>query len=216
MLCTLFMYNTVPFCQVPLLSFSDKLQTKLLQLNWQDLAVTTGLSKKIIFKMILQGYATNKWSIWDFLKHYGFLLKKIPTLLNFKLPANVENEIQDQVIPYFSEARLPIIRLQVMYNGCFLPIHTDITRNASLVIPLLNHSGSWTKFYRYHGNSTQLINPGDCHCFSQVEITKPTLIDTTVPHSVVTNYCPPISAPRISVTVKWVDVKYQSLLESML
>jgi len=193
---------------------ADNLRNVLTALPWKNLEVTTGFSRSTVLKTITNHY--KKWPAKSFLKSYGFFLQTIPTLLNLKLPHQLENQVLEQVGSHIKTVDDPIIRIQVMYGGCFLPIHIDPTRTASLIIPLANHQRSWTKFYKnQEQTSGQLLDPAKCVLFDQVEVLTPTLIDTKIPHAVWSDYCIKQNQPRLSLTVKWQNVKYLDLVEAI-
>lgn len=150
---------------------------------------------------------------FDYLAYYGWMLRRIATVKNLRIDAGLEQQVVDMVQKHFNCSESPVVRLQVMFGGEMLPLHTDITRHASLVVPISNHHGTRTDFYRaMRPVDPALPNPKQCVCLESVEITKPTLIDTDCIHSVVSEKPITKHDPRISLTAKWTNTKFQELV----
>lgn len=205
--------NNKPYYQIPDWNLDSQLRSKILDLNWSVLPSTTASNRYLMAKLILQGHFKKQYSLWAFVKYYGIALQKICHLANIKLPTELEQQIKDYISELFPVKEIPVIRLQIMFGGTYLPIHIDSTRNASLVIPIAHCENTKTQFFSYTGEKMQLIDPSRCVLLTQTEITMPTMIDTTLPHSV---YCEnPVTSshPRLSLTAKWPQTKYSELID---
>lgn len=114
----------------------------------------------------------------------------------------------------------------VLYDNK-MPIHKDVGVDTSLNIPVLNCQGSETIFYKCEGapellqlkNTVELENnkgldvsyrgysPEQCVEISRVEVTKPTLMNVTVPHTVSVSS----KVPRIVIAVR-LNIRPEELL----
>ena len=204
--------HTTPFFQLSGWDISADLKHQISRFDWRSLEITTELSPVSVCALIIKGWVDRQWSLVSFANAYGMFLQDIPRLLNLRLPEEIETQVLNQLPNGVREINAPVIRMQVMFGGRFLPIHIDNTREASLVIPLNNHQGSSTQFFKCLGNPAQLLDPSKCQLTDQVEVTMPTLIDTKIPHAVVCQQTPSKLAPRLSLTVKWPNTKYSKLI----
>jgi hypothetical protein len=163
---------------------------------------------------------------WQFLRavlRYCYKNKVMPciffsegwpgTVITYKLPQLIEDAIalELQAVTHVMKEQ-PIIRLQVIYGGCQIAMHTDVTRNVSLVYPISNHSSARTTFYKESPIKSKdrfsmpgVVNPTNCVLDDYVIIDKhPVMFDVSKPHSV--NYAKGTLTkqnPRISVGIKW-------------
>jgi hypothetical protein len=194
---------------IPELQLGPELQQLLENLDWKKLTVTTEANRVQVLKRMLR--SGSNWS--DYLTFYGWLLGKIGVVKNLRLDADLEQAITKVIQDHFGCAEAPVLRLQVMFGGEMLPLHTDMTRHASLIFPVANHNSARTNFYRSMTDfDPALPNPVYCSCVETTVITVPTLIDTDCIHSVV--YIEPITEqrPRISLTAKWANTKFRDLV----
>jgi hypothetical protein len=149
----------------------------------------------------------------DYLAYYGWMLGRVATVKNLRLDLDLEQRVVEIVQKHFNCNESPGVRLQVIFGGEILPLHTDITRHASLVIPISNHHGARTNFYQaVRPVSPALPNPKQCLCIESIVIDKPTLIDTDCIHSVVSETPITENNPRISLTAKWANTKFRELV----
>jgi hypothetical protein len=183
-------------------------------INWKKLPVTTELNRWQVFQDFINHYKLRGWKLKNFINRYGIIGQQVCILKNIRLPAELDQRIKKQVNNFFNAAQDPVVRLQVIFNGTIVPLHKDTTRESSFIIPIMNHAGSFTKFYNY--NNTQigdgLVDPGACTCVDQVEIVCPTLINTKKIHSVEFANQYTINNPRISITAKWESCNFQELV----
>ena len=193
---------------IPELQLDSELQQLLENLDWQKLTVTTEANRKQVFRRMIRA---GNWA--DYLAVYGWLLGKIGVVKNLRLDNALEQAITKVIQNYFECDEAPVLRLQVMFGGEMLPLHTDITRHASLIFPIANHLSARTNFYESMTDfDPALPNPMQCMCVESTVITVPTLINTDCIHSVV--YIEPITKqrPRISLTAKWANTKFRDLV----
>ena len=185
------------------------LEISLPQFDWRTLPVTSQANRRQVLQRIVQ--SKDNWV--DYFAFYGWLLRRVGVVKNLQLPADLEQTIAQRVQSYFESYEVPIIRLQVIYGGSLVPLHTDITRHASLVIPVSNHGSARTNFYEAMRRvDPALPNPMQCMCIESTVISVPTLIDTDCIHAVV--YSEPITEhnPRISITAKWPNTRFKDLI----
>ena len=198
----------IHYLSIPELQLPDKLQQQLEQLDWTALTVTSEANQKQVFRRMIQA---GNWV--DYLAVYGWLLGRIGVVKNLRIDHDLEQAIIKVIQNYFECDEEPVLRLQVMFGGEMLPLHTDITRHASLIFPIANHFSARTNFYESMTEfDPALPNPMQCMCVESTVITVPTLINTDCIHSVV--YIEPVTKqrPRISLTAKWANTKFQDLV----
>lgn len=157
--------------------------------------------------MIFKGWTKGKYKLRGFQHLYGMLGQNLASIENYALPEDLEKKIIFEVNHKFASNEVPIVRLQRIHSGACIPIHIDATRHSSLIIPLANHDGSITQFFKYTGAQDQIIDPLQCKHWKKVEINVPTLIDTKVPHNVVLSK----DTVRLSLTVKWPNTSFNDL-----
>jgi hypothetical protein len=193
---------------IPELQLAEDVQQRLERLDWRDLVLTTEANRTQVFKRMIRA---GNWV--DYLAMYGWLLGKIGVVKNLRIDHDLEQAITKVIQNYFGCDEAPVLRLQVMFGGEMLPLHTDITRHASLIFPIANHHSARTNFYESMTDfDPGLPNPMQCMCVESTVITTPTLINTDSIHSVV--YLEPITeqCPRISLTAKWANTKFRDLV----
>ena len=186
--------------QLTNLKISDNLVNTISNINWQSLTPVFKVSPWFYFCHVLQHCYQHKIMPWHFLSNGS-----VGTLLTYKFPETIENAIKQELYAsIYNMKEQPIIRLQVIYGGRHIAVHTDPTRSVSLVYPISNHNYAKTTFYK--GPSTLgVINPADCVLDDYVIIDKhPVMFEVSKPHSV--NY--PAGTltkqqPRISLSIKW-------------
>lgn len=197
-------YQAIPELQLP-----QDLQQRLVALDWRALTVTTEANRYQVIRRIIRSGVS--W--FDYLSFYGWFLGRVGTVKNLRIDPDLEQAIAQIIQSHFNCQETPVLRLQVMFGGEMLPLHTDITRHASLVIPVSNHASAITNFYEsIQPVNPALPNPMQCMCIESTVISVPTLINTDCIHSVV--YREPVTEPRprISLTAKWADTKFQELV----
>ena len=183
----------------------------LVELDWRRLEVASVFERQ---DWILQARQRN--IIWQTLCHYGIALQHVGTLLSCKLPLDLEQRILDQTRHLWPKILTDsaIIRLQMIYNGSIIPIHTDINRESSVVYPIFHHSPGATIFYHCDGTYPRgMLPPGQCYQRHAVDIKdRATLLDVTVPHSI--NYAAGTYTrqnPRVSLSFKFKTLGFDTL-----
>lgn len=175
--------------------------------------MTTQVARSDIRKQVFLGAIKGQWSLHNFARYYGWFAQRIATLRNLELPPDIETQVCRQVTDLFNIKEKPVIRLQVLCDGYIVPIHVDKTRNTSLVIPVNHTSRCYTEFFTSHSTFDQLVDPSTCEKVAEVSIVLPTLIDTTVPHSVSSPNKIFEIEPRISLTAKWQTCRFAELAQ---
>ena len=151
------MFHYLP---VPDLKLPTNLQQQLEKIDWRKLTITSEANRwQVICRMI----KIRKKNWIDFFNFYGWLLGDIGTVKNLRIGAELSDPISKLIQTYFGCRETPILRLQVMFGGKILPLHTDITRHVSLIIPISNHTVAHTNFYKSSQEfSPELPNPRHC------------------------------------------------------
>lgn len=204
-----------PYFVIDRWDLSADLKQKISTQPWQELKSTSGVDAWSALKIVVKGAIKKDWSLSDFFRTYGFALNQVVDLRNLQLLAEHENEVLTEIQKTWPQIPRPIIRLQVLHSGIWLPIHIDATRTASFVIPISSHEHSITQFYRSSGLMQQLVDPSRSTLFDQIEILRPTLIDTKVPHAVKCQKPLVKINPRMSLTIKWEQYMYKDLVQQL-
>jgi len=203
---------SLPFYQNDHWKLSSTLVNQLQQLDWKQLPVTSLINRPTLAKMILQGWSKKEYTLRGFFQSYGLFLQNTANLFNLKLPTDIENNVIDHFHKRLPGVPIPIFRIQAIFNGHCVPIHRDKTMRASMVFPLSNHQGSWTRFYSSSCANRHLIDPATCMLTHQVEITQPTLLNVDICHDVWSSTMYTKHTPRLSLTAKWPNTSYQQLI----
>ena len=205
-------HRTVNYAKYPAFKLAPATAQALKDLDWASQPVTTELNRVQVLKDFVNYAGSRHWKIKNFVRRYGWLGQEISVLKNIRLPADLEQAVAEQVQTFFKTTTAPIVRLQVIFNGTVVPLHKDLTRETSFVIPVLNHSGSYTRFYDSATPQLDgLVDPGQCYQVDHVEIVTPTLINTKKIHSVEFANIYTQLHPRISVTAKWPELTFEEL-----
>lgn len=186
----------------------------LLDLDPRTLPVTTKLNRFTVIKSLVTN--TEAWNLWSFISNYGLFGQKIATLLNLRLPTDLESLVLGNIKEHIESKEIPIVRMQIVFGGSRVPLHIDPTRTASLIIPLANHGGSVTRFYHSKISSPGLIDPKDADLAEQINIDDPTLLNTKLAHDVECARSFSMSASRTSLTVKWAHTGFNQLVRQIL
>jgi hypothetical protein len=203
----------IPYHQLIDFRLPMELESQLSHLNWQALTVASTTKKKDWIRM-----AYSRKILFELVKYYGWRCQSIGTLLSFKLSIDLENTIRANIDQRYGNqiATEAIIRLQVIFGGEIIPIHTDIARESSIVYPISHPYASKTQFY--NSNRTGkcgLIPPSWCTLANSISIdNNPVLLDVSVPHAIV--YSKNIytkKVPRISLSLKFKNLNFQSVVE---
>lgn len=190
-------------------NITEDLRSSVIFLDHKTLPITTSSSKLNSTKIIFKGWASGKYKLRGFQHLYGVLGQNLASIENYALPMELEKKILSEVNLKFAGDESPTVRLQRIHGGVCVPIHIDMTRHSSLIIPLANHDGSVTQFFKYSGAHDQIIDPLQCKFWKKVEIDAPTLIDTKVPHNVVLTR----NTVRLSLTIKWSNTSFNDLVK---
>ena len=187
-------------------------------LDWSKLTLAYDFTKTTLrdeFTRYQHANTANSMSWWELIKFYGPILYKTATVLTYKLPGAVEEEILQQWKINFKQLEiLPTVTLQVVYGGTIVPLHVDETRNTSLLFPISNHSSAKTNFYKLLDKTlelkTGLVNPYRCQRVDSVIIDQPTLLNVDEIHDVTYNKINKQN-PRVTLSLKW-PFKFQQVL----
>lgn len=183
----------------------NNLKSELTSLDWLSLEVASEYRA-----MDWMNQAFQRHMVWQTLHTYGYRLQQIGRLVSCNLPLSVEQNIRDFVqqchgVKLASQA---VIRLQIIYGGSIIPIHTDLNRETSLVYPILHHSPSVTAFYQSCQSFPRgIIPPDSCQYVDSVCIdTCPALLDVSMPHAVLYQLGSfTKNRPRVSLSLKFVE-----------
>jgi len=195
------------FLKFPKWDITENLRFSVINSDYKNFVTTTSSSKLNSIKSILKGYLGRKYRLHGFQKIHGIFGQNLASLENYALSTNLEKSILSEIMMVFNTNEIPVVRLQRIHGGNSIPIHIDMTRHSSLIIPLENHDNSITNFFTYDGVDCQLIDPLRCKYWKSVEIDCPTLIDTKVPHNVVLSK----NTTRVSITAKWSNTSFNDL-----
>jgi hypothetical protein len=199
-----------------------KLSTDLLvslnALDWTKLPVQASFSH---LDYVRYAWKYN-WFI-DFIKYYNLIFPQFGKIKTFKLPDELDIQVRDKFSKLFSTeiANQAIIRLQVVYGGCGIPIHIDSTRSASIVYPLKHSNKCLTSIHKSWDGHVEthrgILNPRHYVTIKSVNIqNQPVLIDVNQPHSISypsNSYTK--SNPRISLGIKFEKITYSKLLNAI-
>jgi hypothetical protein len=196
-------------CFLKLLNWdiTEDLRSSVINSNYKNFAITTSSSKLNSIKSILKGYLGRQHKLQGFQKIHGIFGQNLASIENYALPKDLEKNILSEIMILFGTDEIPVVRLQRIHGGNSIPIHIDMTRHSSLIIPLEHHDNSITNFFKYNGVDCQLIDPLRCEYWKSIEIDRPTLIDTKVPHNVVLSK----NTVRVSITAKWPNTSFNDL-----
>jgi hypothetical protein len=182
------------------------IESGLKALDWQSLPVSSSYT---VTEWVKQ--AIERGILWQSLDFYGWRLQHIGSLKSCQIPDQIEHQIRSEMRSRYGNklAEAASIRLQVVYGGSIIPIHTDLRRESSIVYPILHRNPSATSFYRYPQHIDQgMIPPKQCQYIDSVCIdTCPTMLDVNVPHAVL--YRPGSftkEQPRVSLSLKFSDL----------
>ena len=100
-----------------------------------------------------------------------------------------------------------------------IPLHIDLTRSTSLIIPVLHRTQAKTNFYSLNTmpNNRGMIEPTDCKLLSSIIIDQvPALLDVDEIHAVTydKNILTP-DHPRVSVNLKWPETKFSTVAKCL-
>jgi hypothetical protein len=192
---------------------SDQLKDQIDHIDWRLLHTAIVFGKK---EFLYSSYSKN--FLFDGFKYYGWALQHIGTVASYELPNKLELDIRREIKQQLNELleNHVVIRLQIVYGGSIAPIHTDKTRNSSIVYPISHPHKSLTEFYEYNGpESAGYVSPQHCKLVQQVSISDvPVLLNTKIPHAVrydAGTYTK--KDPRVSLTLKFEKLDFWSVME---
>lgn len=178
----------------------------LAELDVADLAIGSTFGQ---WHYLLTMLRKRRW--WQSRHDYGWLCQHTNEMRSLKIDDEVTQRIRDSVTALVGPelAAAAVIRLQLIYGGGVIPHHIDMTRQVSLVIPVVHDHPSQTEFYHSQYNN------GDERGFVGVEVpnhpaasitieTVPVVLNTNIVHAV--RFAKNLYTqwhPRRSITVKW-------------
>jgi hypothetical protein len=187
------------------------LELQLGQLDWEKLPVAS-VSKKTDWIQM----AYKKKILFELFRYYGWRCQRIGTLLSSKIPIELENQVRAEISQQLNDqlAIDSIIRLQVIYGGEMIPIHTDIARESSIVYPILHPFFSATAFYKSNSVIKRGMTPPSlCTPVDSVSIDNyPVILDVSAPHAIVygkNTYTK--KTPRVSLSIKFKKIDFQTI-----
>jgi hypothetical protein len=203
----------------PNLVLPPELTDEIKSLNWSKLPLAFRADQQAFLKQFIQTKKYHNWtSIRGFQRWYGFFAQKIGTLDSYHLPDTLLSKVQNHYNQFFNQLNEPpIIRLQIIYGGTLIPLHIDLTRSTSLIIPIEHEIQANTNFYTSAINPTLrgMINPNDCVLNNSIIINRiPGLLDVDQIHSVTYNKLTRES-PRISLNLKWPTTKFNTVAKCL-
>lgn len=156
-------------------------------------------------KMLAKG----RW--WQSRKDYGWFCQNTSEMRSLKIDDDLTERIRQRVRELVGHdlAQEAVIRLQLMYSGSIIPHHIDMTRQASLVYPVLHDRPSVTEFYHSQYNNGQErdfvgVEPPNRPAVSFSIETKAVLLNTNIVHAVrYAKNAYTLDHPRRSITIKW-------------
>jgi hypothetical protein len=187
------------------------IEAQLHQLDWQQLPVASVFDKKDWVKIAYQ-----RNILFELFKYYGWRCQRIGTLLSTVLPKELENLIRIEIDHLYGVqiASAAIIRMQVIYGGNIIPIHTDIARESGIVYPITHSCSNTTQFYNSDRTIERgMLPPSWCIPTDSVSIDNhPVLLDISVPHAIIysgNTYTK--TNPRISLSLKFEKLDFQTV-----
>jgi hypothetical protein len=206
---------------VPALALPKKLKTEIEQLDWTKLSMAYRADRLVFLKEFFRSKKYKSWkSIRGFQKYYGFFLQNIGTIEYYHLPEDLLSSVQSHYSNLFkSITENPVIRLQIIHSGSMIPLHIDLTRSTSLIIPVLHRTQAKTNFYSLNTmpNNRGMIEPTDCKLLRSIIIDQvPALLDVDEIHAVTydKNTLTP-DHPRVSVNLKWPETKFNVVANAL-
>ena len=148
---------------------------------------------------------------WQSRKDYGWLCQRTNEMRSLRLDDELTQRIRHRVseLVGMDLAAAAIVRLQLIYGRGVIPHHIDMTRQVSLVYPVVHDSPSSTEFYhsKYNnGNERDFVGvePPNHPAVSICIDTKPVLLNTNIVHAVrFAKNAYTKQHPRRSITIKW-------------
>ena len=136
------------FEPAPYLLLNLNLKTELSNLDRSKLTIADAALYDIdpvrLNNIVENNYSDEKQCFFDF---YGDNFTNLASCTTWCLPEKLEKLLLSEYEYFFNLINeAPEIRLQAM-TGVQLPVHVDRHRTVSIILPLKNHSNTWTKFY---------------------------------------------------------------------
>ena len=136
------------FEPAPYLLLNLNLKTELSNLDRSKLTIGDAayydMDPERFNEIVEKNYPDEKQCFFDF---YGDNFNNLASNTTWHLTEQLEKLLLDEYKYFFNLIdEVPEIRLQAM-TGVWLPVHVDRHRTVSIIIPLKNHSNTWTKFY---------------------------------------------------------------------
>ena len=200
----------------PKLTLDPNDELELRTFDWTRVKPAYHLTRTSIALKLLTIWQEDHIPPWKLIQQYGFLFERIGNFRTVHVPDHVVQSILNQWVFLQEMPEKPIIKLQILYGGECVPIHVDRTRSTSLIYPINNHTAT-TNFYDLQKELTgrALVDPTTCLLNSSVIIGQhPVLLDVDCPHDITyKRNSITFSNPRISLNLKWSDMKIQQVLK---
>jgi len=199
----------------PALVLPSELKNEIESLNWSKLPLAFRADRQLFLKNFIKAKKYTSWtSIRGLQRWYGFFAQNVGTIDNYHLPDTLLSKVQTHYNQFFNQLdEQPIIRLQIIYGGTLIPLHIDLTRSTSLIIPIKHDIQANTNFYKSAISTSVkgMVNPDDCVLTNSIIINcTPALLDVDQIHSVTYNKLTRKS-PRISINLKWPTTKFNTV-----
>jgi hypothetical protein len=199
------------YCTLENFCVSQQLNNDLAGLPWQSLELASAYTRSDWLRQAYQ-----RGILLQSLGAYGWIMQDVGTLLSYSIPPGVEhkirNELQQRYGSEFSAAAS--IRLQIIHGGSIIPIHTDLNREASIVMPISHRRPSITAFYKCVNHEVRGMMPPDiCEYTGGVSAdVYPVLLQVNVPHAVVySRGAYTQNSPRISLSLKFQNLDFDAV-----
>ena len=139
------------FEPAPYLSLNLNLRTELSNLDRSKVTLADAglydMDPVRLNNIVEKHYSDEKQCFFDF---YGDNFTNTASCTTWYLTEKLEKLLLNEYEYFFNIINeVPEIRLQAM-TGIRLPVHVDRHRTVSIIIPLKNHSNTWTKFYDHN------------------------------------------------------------------
>lgn len=199
---------------IPDLVLSAQLKKEIDRLDHGTLSMAYCADRNVFLKEFVRAKKYQSWkSIRGFQRWYGFFGQHIGTIEYYHLPTELLSKVQAHYNNFFADIKeQPVIRLQVIYGGSMIPLHVDLTRSTSLIIPVKHHARTKTNFYSLNTmpENRGMIEPTDCKLIKSITIDQiPALLDVDQIHAVTYNKDTLTRAcPRVSLNLKWPETKF--------
>lgn len=205
----------------PGLVFPTNLKNKIKSLDWSTLPLAYRADRLVFLKEFIRAKKyTSLSAIRGFQKCYGFFAQNVGTIDNYHLPEDLLSQVQNHYSQFFDHLdEQPIIRLQIVHGGNLIPLHIDLTRSTSLIVPISHLAPARTNFYTSPDAPTSrgMVDPTNCQLTNSIIIDRiPALLDVDQIHAVTYDkHTLTRESPRISINLKWSSTKFSTIAKCL-